>query len=416
MSPSPSASDLLAAFLADSEEAVIGFHLDGRVFLWNHAAEVLFGHSSVDMVRKSVDCILPPYEVPLLKESLGHPDQLTSFTDLPSQRLSKAGFLFPLRITRSLVRSPEGQVVGVLERGRAFLPGLAGASADVHLQFLVEKMPYFFWTTDRHLRITSHWGHQVPHPNRPAINPVGQSVQQYLRSNEASESPVKQHFLALRGIASRFEHTNRRSRVYDISIEPYRDPQGAIAGCIGMALDITERKKTEEEIRHRATHDGLTGLANYREFFDSLDREVRRAGRTGQPFAVLLLDLDDLKTINDRLGHLAGNQALKRLARVMKEHCRATEIAARFGGDEFAILLLDADGERACHVAERIRTCLHLQNEKPLLSASIGLAVYPLDGSTASDLLEAADKRLYQDKKSRNSREPQSVQQPSQAT
>lgn len=416
MSSATSVNELLAAFLADPEEAVIGFHLDGSVFLWNHAAETLYGHASQEIIGKSIDCIFPLYDLPPLKESLRNPEQLTSFTDLASERLSKAGFLFHLRISRSLVCSSEGQVLGVLERARAFLPGVAGATADVHLQFLVEKMPFFFWTTDRQLRIASHWGNLVRRPNRAPINPVGQSVQHYLRCNEASESPVKQHFLALRGIASRFEYTNRRSRVYDISIEPYRGPQGTIVGCIGMALDITERKKTEEEIRHRATHDGLTGLANYREFFDSLEREARRAGRTGQPFAILLLDLDDLKTINDRLGHLAGNQALKRLARVMKEHCRVTEIAARFGGDEFAILLLDADGQRARNVAERIRGCLHLQNEQPPLSVSIGLAVYPLDGSTASDLLEAADKRLYQDKKSRHSRESQPDQQPSQAT
>ena len=413
MSSAPSANELLAAFLADSEEAVIGFRLDGTVFLWNHAAETLYGYPSKEILGKSIDCIFQLYELPLLKESLRSPEQLASFTDLPSERLSKAGFLFHLRVSRSLVRSPEGLIVGVLERARAFLPGLAGASADIHLQFLVEKMPFFFWTTDRQLRIASHWGNQVRRANRPPINPVGQSVQQYLRCKEASEAPVKQHFLALRGIASRFEYTNRRNRVYDISIEPYRGPQGTIGGCIGMALDITERKKTEDEIRHRATHDGLTGLANYRECFDNLDREAHRAGRTGQPFAVLLLDLDDLKTINDRLGHLAGNQALKRLARIMKEHCRATEIAARFGGDEFAILLLDADGERARHVAERIRSCLNLQTEKPPLSVSIGLSVYPQDGFTASDLLEAADKRLYQDKKSRHLREAQPDQQPS---
>lgn len=412
----PSASDLLAVFLSDSEEAVIGFRLDGTVFLWNPAAEALYGHAEAEILGRSIDCIFPLYELPLLKESLRDPAQLTPFTDLPSERLSKAGFLFRLRVSRSLVRSSEGEIVAVLERARAFLPGLAGASANVHLQFLVEKLPFFFWTTDRQLRIASHWGNQVRRGNRPPINPVGQSVQQYLRCTEASESPVKQHFLALRGIASRFEYANRRNRVYDISIEPYRGPQGNIVGCIGMALDITERKKTEEEIRHRATHDGLTGLANYREFFDCLDRETRRAGRSGQPFAVLLLDLDDLKTINDRLGHLAGNQALKRLARVMKEHCRTTEIAARFGGDEFAILLLDADGDRARNVAERIRNCLRLQSEKPPLSVSIGLAIYPLDGSTAPDLLEAADKRLYQDKKSRHLREAQTDQQPSEAT
>jgi len=411
-----SANDLLTAFLSDPKEAVIGFCLEGTVFLWNRGAESLYGYPCEEMLGRSLDSILPLNELPKLKESLRHPEQLTSFTNLPCERVSKTGFQFHLRVSRSLVRSPEGEILGVLERARAFLPDFAGASADVHLRFLVQKMPFFFWTTDRQLRIASHWGNQVRCPKGPSIDPVGQPVQEYLRCSETGESPVKQHFLALRGIASRFEYRNWRNRFYEVRIEPYRCPQGTIVGCIGMALDITERKKSEDEIRHRATHDGLTGLTNYREFFDCLERETRRAGRTGQTFAVLLLDLDGLKSINDRLGHLAGNRALKCLAQVIKEHCRATETAARFGGDEFAILLLDADVERAGHVAERIRNCLRLQNEKPPLSVSIGLAVYPRDGSTASDLLEAADKRLYEDKKSRQSREVRTNQQPSRIT
>ena len=130
-----------------------------------------------------------------------------------------------------------------------------------------------------------------------------------------------------------------------MSINPYRGRDGGVIGCIGVALDITDRRKSEDEIRYRATHDGLTGLANYREFVETLEQEVRRTGRTGQPFALLLFDLGDLKTINDRFGHLTGNLALKRLAGVMKQHCRATELAARFGGDELAILLLDADAD-----------------------------------------------------------------------
>ncbi len=234
-------------------------------------------------------------------------------------------------------------------------------------------------------------------------NYLARPVQEFLRVREASEPPVKQHFLALRGIASRIEFATA-SRLYDLSIEPYIGPDGAIIGCIGMALDITDRRKCEDEIRYRATHDGLTGLANYREFVDCLEREVRRASRTGQPFAVLLLDLDDLKVINDRFGHLTGNLALKRLAGIMKEHCRATEVAARFGGDEFAILLLDADATHAQNVAERIRSCLQTHPESPTLSVSLGLSVYPQDGPSASDLLDAADMRLYQDKKGRSTR------------
>jgi len=89
----------------------------------------------------------------------------------------------------------------------------------------------------------------------------------------------------------------------------------------------------------------------------------------------------------------------------MKEHCRGTEIAARYGGDEFAILLLDANNERAQNVAERISSCLRQQTDSPALSVSIGFSVYPADGHSAPELLEAADKRLYQRKKSRNSSE-----------
>lgn len=411
MRSAPSANELLDSFLSHPEEAVIGFRLDGSIFLWNSFAETLFGYAADEMLEKSVDNVFPLYELPALKESLRNPSVLKAVSDLPAERLTKAGFLLPVRVSRSLVRSLQGEPIGVLERARVFSAGIASAPADVHLQFLVEKMPFFFWTTDRNLRIASHWGSNLRRGPRYSINPVGQSIQQYLRCREASEAPVKHHFLALRGVSSRFEYASR-NRLYDVSIEPYHGPQETIVGCIGMALDITERKKTEDEIRYRATHDGLTGLANYREFFDSLEREVGRAGRTGQPFAVLLLDLDDLKSINDRLGHLTGNQALKRVARVMKEHCRATEVAARFGGDEFAILLLDADGERCQSVADRIRNCLQLQTEKPGLSVSIGMSVFPQDGPSASDILEAADKRLYQDKKSRSSRGVQQDQQP----
>ena len=169
----------------------------------------------------------------------------------------------------------------------------------------MEEIPIFFWTTDLRLRVTSDWGRTASLARSFPRYPVGQTIYQYLRCQEDGEPPAKQHFLALRGVSSRFEYASR-NRFYDLSIGLYRDPAGTIIGCIGMALDITEREKTEDEIRFRATHDGLTGLANYREFFESLEREVRRGERTRQPFALLLLDLDDLKFINDRFGHLTG--------------------------------------------------------------------------------------------------------------
>jgi diguanylate cyclase (GGDEF)-like protein/PAS domain S-box-containing protein len=404
MPPQPDTNFLLQAFLCDPTEAVIGFGLDGAIFLWNDAAEALYGFSRSEIVGKSASCLLPIYELPAHEESLRNPASTESLIDAVAERLNRGGSRIFVRIQRAPVRNAQGEIIAILERTHALSPGSNCSVAEAHLRLLVEQIPLFFWTTDLHLRITSHWGRTASLARSFPRYPVGQTIYQYLRCQQANESPAKQHFLALRGVSSRIEYTSR-NRIYDLSVGPYLDPHAAIIGCIGMALDITERKKSDDKIRFRASHDGLTGLANYREFFESLEREVRRAERARQTFALLLLDLDDLKTINDRFGHLAGNRALNRLARVMKENCRATEIAARYGGDEFAILLLDADAARAENVADRIGSCLRLQLDPPPLSVSIGFSVYPADGLSAPELFEAADKRLYQSKKSRTSRE-----------
>jgi diguanylate cyclase (GGDEF)-like protein/PAS domain S-box-containing protein len=405
MTPQPCANPFLEAFLSDPAEAVIAFDLKGCVILWNQTAEALYGFTQSEILGQSVACLLPLYELPAHAELLRNPSCADSPLDSLVERLNRSGVRVSVRIRRKPIRDAQGEIIGILERSQALAPGKTCSVAEAHLRLLVEQIPLFFWTTDSRLRVTSHWGRTASLARSFPRYPVGQTIYQYLRCREDNEPPVKQHFLALRGVSSRLEYASR-NRNYDLSIGPYRDPQGNIIGCIGMALDITERKKTEDEIRYRASHDGLTGLANYREFFESLEHEVRRADRTRQSFALLLLDLDDLKSINDRFGHLAGNRALNRLARVMKEHCRGTEIAARYGGDEFAILLLDADGTRAQNVAERISSCLRLQTDSPPLSVSIGFSVYPADGHSAPEMLETADKRLYQNKKSRNSGKP----------
>jgi diguanylate cyclase (GGDEF)-like protein/PAS domain S-box-containing protein len=407
MLPRPDTNFLLKAFLSNPAEAVVGFGLDGAIFLWNQAAEALYGFAEAEIVGKQVACLLPLYELPAYEVLLQNPACAESLSDAVAERLSRCGQRVSVRLQRSMIRDAQGEIMGILERAQGLAPGGSCSIAEAHLRLLVEQIPLFFWTTDSRLRVTSHWGRTASLARSFPRYPVGQTIYQYLRCQEDDESPAKQHFLALRGVSSRFEYASR-NRIYELGIGPYRDPQGTIIGCIGMALDITERKKTEEEIRFRASHDGLTGLTNYREFFESLEREVRRAERTRQPFALLLLDLDDLKCINDRFGHLTGNRALNRLARVMKEHCRGTDVAARYGGDEFAILLLDADSARAQNVAERIGSCLRLQTDSPALSVSIGFSVYPADGLSAPELLEAADKRLYQRKKSRNSAEQKS--------
>jgi len=170
---------------------------------------------------------------------------------------------------------------------------------------------------------------------------------------------------------------------------------GMLASLVS-AFDLTERKHAEEKVQLLAVTDPLTGLGNYRRLVEALDAEVKRTGRTGRPFAILLLDLDQLKKINDRYGHLIGSQALCRLADVLRVFCRAIDTAARYGGDEFAIILPETTAAAARLVASRIRSRLAADSLQPPLSASIGMAVCPQDGGTMEALLRAADRELYE--------------------
>jgi len=150
-----------------------------------------------------------------------------------------------------------------------------------------------------------------------------------------------------------------------------------------------------EQVSHLATSDPLTGLGNYRRLLDVLESELQRSRRSHRPFAVLLLDLDGLKKINDQYGHLTGSRALKRLGQVLRVHCRSTDTAARYGGDEFALVLPEAGREAAEVVAMRIRERLALDRHGPPISVSVGVAVYPQNGATIEKLLGSADQALY---------------------
>jgi diguanylate cyclase (GGDEF)-like protein len=162
-----------------------------------------------------------------------------------------------------------------------------------------------------------------------------------------------------------------------------------------LAMVVEEHMRTTEQIRQMAVTDPLTGLSNYRKLLEALDSEIKRCDRTGRPFALVLLDLDGLKKINDALGHLVGSRALCRVAHVLRTHCRATDTSARYGGDEFAVVLPEAGARAAEQVAQRIRRYLASDREHPGVSVSTGTAVFPADGKTVDQILRSADAALY---------------------
>jgi diguanylate cyclase (GGDEF)-like protein len=158
---------------------------------------------------------------------------------------------------------------------------------------------------------------------------------------------------------------------------------------------LLDNARLFDRVRELAASDPLTGLANYRRFIEVLEAEVRRSERTGRTFAVLLLDLDGLKKINDQLGHVVGTRAICRVAEILRGYCRAMDTAARYGGDEFALVLPESGAAAAWQVARRICEHLERDGEQPRLSVSLGVAVYPQDGEKIESLLSAADRVLY---------------------
>ncbi len=165
--------------------------------------------------------------------------------------------------------------------------------------------------------------------------------------------------------------------------------------ALALAAVVSGRKHVEAELRHLAGSDPLTGLANHRQVIDVLESEIRRSQRTGRPLAVLFLDLDRLKKINDHHGHLVGNRALCRVADALRASSRVIDTPSRLGGDEFVVILPETGEARAWHVAGRIAETLAADIERPALSVSVGVAVYPRDGDTVETLLNTADRVLY---------------------
>jgi diguanylate cyclase (GGDEF)-like protein/PAS domain S-box-containing protein len=180
-----------------------------------------------------------------------------------------------------------------------------------------------------------------------------------------------------------------------------RNDQGDIVGCVGTVEDVTERRRIEAQLTHQALHDALTGLPNRTLFLDRVDMALARTRRANGAAAVLFIDVDRFKLINDSLGHDSGNQLLTTIAGRLAQALRESDSVGRLGGDEFAVLCEVNRATDAMAIAEQIATAVEapveLDSGEVVVSASIGIALS--EGSTtASDLLENADAAMYRAK------------------
>lgn len=181
-----------------------------------------------------------------------------------------------------------------------------------------------------------------------------------------------------------------------------RDPSGRPIGIEGIARNTTAQHAMEERLRYLAGHDALTGLCNRIRFEDRLQHAIARARRENRTFALLFLDLDGFKAINDTYGHHAGDEVLATIAQRLATVLRDSDTTARMGGDEFAALL---EGDISAGAARGVAEKLIAAIDTPLpgftlsVSASVGMALYPWDGTDADTLLRCADQAMYRAKR-----------------
>jgi len=343
-----------------------------------------FGFGLAGLIEMGAN-VLPPYSMPVLS---AHAALTVPLSWMVSRTLLAALLVAALLVERSLPlsRDPNKEIAWSL-----FLVGVISYLTSV-MFFAVPVAPKVY----PHAFIPRPWD------LIPAAIFLIASIGFWKRLEHVDSTMDRALFLssvinvachvAMTQSTARFDVTSTTAQLLEVV---------GYAVVLGGAL--VDNAKLFDQVSKLAISDPLTGLANYRRLLEVMEMELQRAQRTGRGFAVLLLDLDGLKKINDNCGHLVGSQALKRLAHVLRLHCRGMDTAARYGGDEFALVLPEAEEIVALQVTDRIRKRLWEDGQEPRVSVSAGVAIYPRDGFSIEKLLNAADGALYSMKAARTS-------------
>jgi diguanylate cyclase (GGDEF)-like protein len=279
---------------------------------------------------------------------------------------------------------------------------IALGESQTRLQLFMSQIPAIVWSTDEQLCITSMVGSELARADLSPRGLVGSALSDALGGIDAEPDNMIVHAEALAGRpGSHFAEFNRRK--YEIHVEPLRDDRLEIVGTMGIAVDVSERKAAEERLAFLAHHDALTGAPNRLLLMDRLVQSIAHAKRRNRYTALLFIDLDHFKRVNDTYGHATGDELLKAVAQRLSAALRPGDTVARLGGDEFIVALDDvAEANDVAMVAKKIVASFvdHFDvNDHDLsVTCSIGASLFPTDGQTPDALIRCADDAMYKAK------------------
>ena len=400
---SPFKDPAFTALVDCCPDGMVVFGPDGRIVIANCQTENLFGYGRNELLHQPIEVLVPEG----LRQA--HQKQRPGLLHAPTVRpagtrlartgLRKDGTEFPVEISLSSVQTDQGGWVCTI-RGVRRRQQIEEALRSSELRY----RRLFEAAKDGILILNANSG-RIMDVNPFLMEMLGYSHSQLVGKRLWEIGPFKdvaacqtafqelRHKEYIRYENLPLQASNGRSLAVEFVSNVYQVNRNRIIQC--NIRDISERQRAEHRLRQLAASDPLTGLANYRHFVASLDKEISRSGRVGRQFAVLMVDVDELKKTNDRHGHTIGSQVLCRLAAVLLRSCRTIDTVARFGGDEFAVVLPETQHDAANSVVRRICHGVSNDGKEPRISVSAGAAVYPVDGETVDALLEAADAAMY---------------------
>ena len=402
----------LSAIVASSSDAIISISLDGIFRTWNMGAEGVYGYEAREVIGLPASLLSPGERSHEASEMLGRIRQGQRIDDHETVHLRKDGSLISVSMTISSIKDPDGGIAGasmivrdITERKR--IEEALRASEERYrelvqnansiilkldntgtITFFNEFAQEFFGYTEDEIVGRNALGSIVPHTETTGRDLAAMMTD--ILSNPEGYLKNENENVKKSGERVWISWTNR----------PVRDDRGGLVGILAVGLDITERRQMEEIIRQQATHDSLTGLPNRSLFMDRLTLELSQAQRSRSLLAIMFLDIDRFKEINDSLGHTVGDALLCDVAERLKACVRESDTVARIGGDEFNILLTDIrHAEYAGTIAKKLLSTFTLpfviNGNRLSATSSIGISVYPEDGQNAEALLKSADIAMY---------------------
>ena len=401
-----------ASIVGASEDAIVSKTMDGIIASWNPAAERIFGYSESEAIGKPITMLFPPdclAEEADLMERLARGERIARYDTM---RVRKDGSLVDVSITLSPIMDGFGNIVmasniahDITERKRtekdlrertavlgAFTGGAPAAVAmfDREMRYVVASRQ---WLEERGLA---------------GRNIIGLS--HYDLFPDFPERQKEVHRRCLAGAIERSEedyfiHVDGKKMWMQWEVRPWTYPDGEVGGILIWTQDITASKAINDEVRRMSLTDPLTGLPNRRLLMDRLTVALLSSERTGKEGAVLLVDLDHFKQVNDSLGHDAGDSLLQQAASRLSSSVRASDTVARFGGDEFVVVLGDLHEKsetamaQTLQIGEKIVAKFNepftLASRDHYCTVSIGAALFGKQKQSEDEVLKRADLALY---------------------